>query len=254
MEMRGKRVLVCDCESTMPLQEGALTRACQAVGAAGKAELNTQLCRAQLGNFQRAIIGDQPVVVACTQEAPLFREIAEEDNPEATLDFVNIREAAGWSDEAKAATPKIAALLAAAAVEAEPAPLVIVRRSEGQTANVGDILSAVRSQDREDIARFYAAFSPVSWVNSVVRQIATAVPQSLAANARSLADIARCSSRTLRASSAAWTAWRRSSRNRRGNRTVFTSFRVGWCCSEAREARAECIVRARPDVGAALRW
>ena len=124
MEMRGKRVLVCDCESTMPLEEGALTRACQAVGAAGKAELNTQLCRAQLGTFQRAILGDQPVVVACTQEAPLFREIAAEDNPAAELWFVNIREAAGWSDEAKAATPKIAALLAAAAVEAEPAPLV----------------------------------------------------------------------------------------------------------------------------------
>ena len=56
-----------------------------------------------------------------------------------------------------------------------------------EVARVGDILSAFRSQDREDIARFYAAFSPVSWVNSVVRQIATAVPQSLAANARSLA-------------------------------------------------------------------
>ena len=124
MEMRGKRVLVCDCESTMPLEEGVLTRACQAVGAAGKAELNTQLCRAQLGTFQRAILGDQPVVVACTQEAPLFREIAAEDNPAAELWFVNIREAAGWSDEAKAATPKIAALLAAAAVETEPAPLV----------------------------------------------------------------------------------------------------------------------------------
>jgi len=124
MEMRGKRVLVCDCDSTMPLEESALTRACKAVGAEGKAELNTQLCRAQLGNFQRAILGGQPVVVACTQEAPLFREIAGEDNPAAELDFVNIREAAGWSDEAKAATPKIAALLAAAMVEAEPTPMV----------------------------------------------------------------------------------------------------------------------------------
>lgn len=124
MEMGGKRVLACDCEATMPLQEDALTRTCQAAGATGKAELNTQLCRAQLGNFQRAIVGGQPVLVACTQEAPLFREIAEEDNPQASLDFVNIREAAGWSEEAKAAMPKIAALLAAAAVEAEPAPLV----------------------------------------------------------------------------------------------------------------------------------
>jgi len=124
MEMRGKRVLVCDCESTMPLEDAALTRACQAVGATGKAELNTQLCRAQLGNFQRAIIGKEPVVVACTQEAPLFRELAAEDNPEAQLDFVNIRESAGWSDQAKAATPKIAALLAAAMVEAPPTPMV----------------------------------------------------------------------------------------------------------------------------------
>jgi ferredoxin len=124
MEMRGKRVLVCDCESTMPLDDAALTRACQAVGAEGKADLNTQLCRAQLGNFQRAIIGDQPVVVACTQEAPLFRELAAEDNPQAELDFVNIREAAGWSGEAGQATPKIAALLAAATAEAPPTPMV----------------------------------------------------------------------------------------------------------------------------------
>src|SRR3546814_20342629 len=54
----------------------------------------------------------------------LFQEIAAEDNPAATLEFVNIRESAGWSDEAAAATPKIAALLAAAAVEAEPEALV----------------------------------------------------------------------------------------------------------------------------------
>ncbi|MEQ8326926.1 MAG: 4Fe-4S binding protein [Parvibaculum sp.] len=124
MKMRGKRVLVCDCESTMPLDDAALTRACQAVGADGKVELNTQLCRAQLGNFQRAILGQEPVVVACTQEAPLFRELAAEDNPEAELSFVNIRESAGWSDDAAAATPKIAALLAAAMVEAPPTPMV----------------------------------------------------------------------------------------------------------------------------------
>jgi len=124
MEMRGKRVLVCDCDSTMPLDDASLTRACKAVGAEGKTELNTQLCRAQLGTFQQAILGKQPVVVACTQEAPLFLEIAAEDNPEAEVDFVNIRETAGWSDEAKAATPKIAALLAAAMVEAGPTPMV----------------------------------------------------------------------------------------------------------------------------------
>jgi ferredoxin len=124
MKMRGQRVLVCNCDATMALEESALTRACQAVGAEGKIDLNTQLCRSQLGNFQRAILGKEPVLVACTQEAPLFGEIAAEDNPEAEVAFVNIRETAGWSDVAKAATPKIAALLAAAVSETEPTPIV----------------------------------------------------------------------------------------------------------------------------------
>jgi hypothetical protein len=44
-----------------------------------------------------------------------------------------------------------------------------------------------RSQDREDIARFYAAYSPVAWANSAARQVATAQARSLADNARALA-------------------------------------------------------------------
>ncbi len=122
MEMRGKRVLVCSCEETMPLNAERLAKACRAVGATGELELNSQLCRAQLGNFQRAILGGEAVLTACTQEAPLFTEIATEDNPGAELRFVNIRERAGWSAEAKDAVPKIAALLAEAAMEIEPAP------------------------------------------------------------------------------------------------------------------------------------
>src|SRR3546814_9589997 len=74
------------------LVTGVQTCARPIFGAEGKAELNTQVCRAQLGNFQRAILGEQPVIVACTQEAPLFQEIAAEDNPAATLEFVNSTE------------------------------------------------------------------------------------------------------------------------------------------------------------------
>src|SRR3546814_14919866 len=65
----------------------------------------------------------------------LFQEIAAEDNPAATLEFVNIRESAGWSDAAAAATPKIAALLAAAAVEAETAALVTLTSQGGRTGS-----------------------------------------------------------------------------------------------------------------------
>src|SRR5205085_5018585 len=51
-----------------------------------------------------------------TQEAPLFAELTESGGD---IRYVNIRESAGWSSEAAAAGPKMAALLAAAA---EPAP------------------------------------------------------------------------------------------------------------------------------------
>ena len=120
MEMRGKRILVCDCEASMPLDAAKLTEACRAIGGEGEFELNTQLCRAQLGNFQQAILGQAPVLVACTQEAPLFTELAAEDNPEVALGFINIRERAGWSEQGAEATPKIAALIAEAALDIEP--------------------------------------------------------------------------------------------------------------------------------------
>ena len=124
MDLRGKRVLLCDCERTMPLDPAKLEAACRAAGAEGALDLNTQLCRAQLGNFQQAILGEQPVLVACTQEAPLFAEVAAEDNPQAETSFTNVREHAGWSADAEAATPKIAALLAEAALDIEPTPSI----------------------------------------------------------------------------------------------------------------------------------
>jgi ferredoxin len=122
MRLGAKRLLVCDCEGTMPLDGGKLTKACRAVGAEGEQHLNTQLCRNQLGNFQQAVLGDEDLLVACTQEAPLFGEVAAEDKPDTRLGFVNIRETAGWSEDAPAATPKIAALLAEAALDLPPTP------------------------------------------------------------------------------------------------------------------------------------
>jgi hypothetical protein len=56
-----------------------------------------------------------------------------------------------------------------------------------EVATMGEVSSAQRPQDREDIARFYAAYSPVSWVNSAARQLATARASSLAENARAFA-------------------------------------------------------------------
>ena len=102
----------------------------------------TALCRREAPQFQRAAKSGEPLLVACTQETRLFLELNENTEGAATVDerpihFVNIREMAGWSAEAKQATPKIAALIAAARLPPpEPVPAVEYR-SEGRCLVVG---------------------------------------------------------------------------------------------------------------------
>jgi len=97
--------LICSCEGTMSL-------ASETLGATGKPA--SQLCRAQLDNFRQALGEFATITVACTQEAPLFAEVAEDAGFAGVLRFANIRETAGWSAEGAQATPKMAALLAMA--------------------------------------------------------------------------------------------------------------------------------------------
>jgi ferredoxin len=124
----------------MPLDAAALKTALQQTPNAstdGLEHLHTLLCRREAGAFQRAAksTGEtgEPLVVACTQERRLFVELNEQTEGGAPLDvrpihFVNIRESGGWSRDAKAATPKIAALLAAAQLPApQPVPNVSYR-------------------------------------------------------------------------------------------------------------------------------
>ncbi len=127
MEINGKKVLLCDCEGTMRLDGKALATAC---GAGQPGRIHTQLCRAQLDAFRGALAEGGPFVVACTQEAPLFDETAAEAASDTAITYTNIRERAGWSAEATAAMPKIAALLAEATVDITAAPSVTLR-SEG---------------------------------------------------------------------------------------------------------------------------
>ena len=68
-------------------------------------------------NVQAAASDGEPLIVGCTQEAPLFTELAGERN--TPLTFVNVRETAGWSSESASTGPKMAALFAAAS---EPGP------------------------------------------------------------------------------------------------------------------------------------
>jgi ferredoxin len=103
----------------MPLDGDAVRRGCR-----GEPTTATQLCRAQLDRFRAIAAEDTPLTVACTQEASLFSEVAAESGRASPIQFVNIRESAGWSSEAARTGPKMAALLAAAAEPTLPVPLV----------------------------------------------------------------------------------------------------------------------------------
>ncbi len=109
---RKRTILTCTCEGTMTPDGTALEKA-----GCGGAPAAHQLCRANLDRFQAALADGAPITVTCTQEAPLFREVAETEAPGADLSFANIRETAGWTAEAAESGPKMAALVAAGAVQ-----------------------------------------------------------------------------------------------------------------------------------------
>jgi len=141
-------LLICSCEKTMPLDVPAINRGC-----AGTITQANQLCGLELDRFKQALTDGAPITVACTQEAPLFREVAE-DFPQAQLTFANIRETGGWSNDAAAAGPKAAALIAAAQEEMPPISMVTLE-SSGVALIYGReeiaIEAAQRLADRLDI-------------------------------------------------------------------------------------------------------
>ena len=132
----------------MPLDAQAIGRGC-----AGTITQANQLCGLELERFRQALADGAPVTVACTQEAPLFREVAE-SFPHAQLSFVNIRETGGWSKDAAAAGPKAAALIAAGQEDMPPISLVTLE-STGIALIYGRdeiaIEAAQRLADRLDI-------------------------------------------------------------------------------------------------------
>jgi len=115
---------VCNCNRSMPLDAEAGAKLGSVLNT-DALPVATELCRHEVGSYLKAIDGVDDVVVACTQERALFAELAQQKNTVAPIRFVNIRETGGWSSQAKNALPKMAALLAAAALpDPEPVPTV----------------------------------------------------------------------------------------------------------------------------------
>lgn len=138
MSIADKTLFLCSCNGTQPLDASAIARA---LDLPAEPHVRSMLCHKELGGFADHASGD--VIVACTQEARLFEDVADEGNRAQTIRFVNVRESAGWSPEARAATPKIAALLAAAALsDATPVPSVSYR-SQGRLLVAGPLAEAL---------------------------------------------------------------------------------------------------------------
>jgi ferredoxin len=144
MALEDKTLRLCSCNKTIAIDAAALARA---LGRAVPITVHTELCRKEIEHFTSALKDDE-CVIGCTQEAPLFAELAERSGAKAALKFVNIREAAGWSAEGAQATPKIAALLALTdAPEPEPVP-GIAFKSGGQVLIVGPAEAALDWAER----------------------------------------------------------------------------------------------------------
>jgi ferredoxin len=127
MKLNGYEILVCNCERTMALDGKKLCKAAGAEG--GEPDVHSTLCRAEVGQFAQGLKDADKIIVACTQEAPLFAELAGEQDFAGDLRFVNIRERAGWSEDKADKTAKTAALLADAAYVSQPAGSINISSS-----------------------------------------------------------------------------------------------------------------------------
>jgi ferredoxin len=126
----GTRLLLCDClgSQTVDAMRIGETTALQ------PSKVHTNLCGAQAEIAAKAMESED-VIVACGQERAFFEMLAEEIGVDAP-GCVDIRDRAGWSDEASEAGPKQAAL-AAEAMLALPVPKVTDVVSEGTCLVVG---------------------------------------------------------------------------------------------------------------------
>ena len=138
MSLASKTLRVCSCNRTIALDAKALAAALKLDE---PLHVHDQLCRKDAAAFQAALGGADDVIVACTQEAALFSELSQKP-----IRFVNVRELGGWSPEKS--TPKIAALIAAAALP-EPAPAPAVEfKSQGQVLIIGPAAAALDWAER----------------------------------------------------------------------------------------------------------
>jgi len=125
-----KTLILCNCSGTQELDGAALGRATGLTCS----QVHSALCTAQSGQAAKAIASGE-ALICCRQEARLFNELAA-DSGTAEPATTDLRDRAGWSDDPRPKLPKMAALLAEAALPAPPEKRVDVV-SEGLCLIIG---------------------------------------------------------------------------------------------------------------------
>ena len=140
------RLLLCSCEGSMSVDAETASKALGGVDV----KTTTALCTTDLDIASTTLQADGTTLIACGQMSALFEELADEVGAGPRLATVDIRDRAGWTDDAEAHA-KQAALLAEAVL---PRPETPVREivSEGTCLILGraDIIlpAAERLADR----------------------------------------------------------------------------------------------------------
>ncbi|MFD0908333.1 4Fe-4S binding protein [Ruegeria arenilitoris] len=125
------KLVLCDCAGSQALDGQGISAAC----GAECSKVHTALCTTELTAAAKLMQSDDQIIIACGQEAQVFQELAEElgaDHP----GFVDLRDRAGWSEQGRAAMPKMAALAAEAPLQQPITPSVDVI-SEGTACIIG---------------------------------------------------------------------------------------------------------------------
>ena len=136
-----RTLLVCDCTNSQAVHAAAI----EAGAGIACSRLHSALCTTEAGIVAKAL-RDGGAVIACQQEWARFEEIAEELEAPVPL-LVDIRDRAGWSDEAANAGPKQAALVAQALLATPPTRTVDVE-SEGRCLILGAEAAALAAAER----------------------------------------------------------------------------------------------------------
>ncbi|MEM9576655.1 MAG: 4Fe-4S binding protein [Pseudomonadota bacterium] len=125
-----KKLILCDCLGSQNIDAETLS---STTGMRCDMVLS-DACGSQIETMAKTM-GDGDVMVACQQQARLFSELADELGA-TTPAFVDIRDRAGWTATDQHPTPKMAALLAEAAL-GHPAEKTLDIQSHGACLVIG---------------------------------------------------------------------------------------------------------------------